>query len=262
MIQQENLEKFAEMIGKNRPILFKDALAKWTGFKEWEMNNDLILQEMADSVVTVACTPDGYADAIKKHNEQLIFTLPDEQEMAFKVFWDKLRNNSNSNSVKYYVQSQCDNLSSDFKRLSSRMPIDIFEQLASELLGDAIQPEASNVWIGSDSSITSLHKDYYDNLYAVLRGTKQFYLLKPSYPIECSAYPTWRCAMRDNKDTFDLVDCETKTHWYTEPEDLLQTAELITVQAGDVLYLPSGYYHHVRQCGDVCIAFNSWYNTD
>lgn len=40
----------------------------------------------------------------------------------------------------------------------------------------------------------------------------------------------------------------------------------VTVSAGDTLYLPVGWWHHVRQSGDgeggrgVCVAINYWYD--
>ena len=52
--------------------------------------------------------------------------------------------------------------------------------------------DALNLWIGDGRSTSSLHKDPYDNLYAVVRGTKLFYLYPPpdvlwlyerSYPV-------------------------------------------------------------------------------
>lgn len=33
---------------------------------------------------------------------------------------------------------------------------------------------------------------------------------------------------------------------------------VVDVHAGDVLYLPSLWYHHVAQRGDPCIAVNTW----
>ena len=40
----------------------------------------------------------------------------------------------------------------------------------TEALGSA--PEAGNLWIGTDASMTSFHRDHYENLYCVIRGTK------------------------------------------------------------------------------------------
>lgn len=36
----------------------------------------------------------------------------------------------------------------------------------------------------------------------------------------------------------------------------------ITLTAGDTLYLPVGWWHFVRQSGDVTIALNWWYDAE
>jgi jumonji domain-containing protein 7 len=41
-------------------------------------------------------------------------------------------------------------------------------------------PEAVNLWIGNQRSVTSFHKDHYENLYAVVTGEKHFTLLPPT----------------------------------------------------------------------------------
>jgi jumonji domain-containing protein 7 len=36
----------------------------------------------------------------------------------------------------------------------------------------------------------------------------------------------------------------------------------ITVEAGETLYLPAGWWHHVRQSGEIVIALNWWYDME
>lgn len=36
----------------------------------------------------------------------------------------------------------------------------------------------------------------------------------------------------------------------------------VEVNEGDALFLPSGYFHHVKQIGDPCIAVNYWYDQE
>lgn len=48
---------------------------------------------------------------------------------------------------------------------------------ADEALGK--RPEATNLWIGTSASRTSMHRDHYENLFTVLRGTKIFTLYPP-----------------------------------------------------------------------------------
>jgi jumonji domain-containing protein 7 len=41
------------------------------------------------------------------------------------------------------------------------------------------EPEAVNLWLGDDWSVSSMHKDHYENLYCVVQGEKTFTLLPP-----------------------------------------------------------------------------------
>lgn len=40
-------------------------------------------------------------------------------------------------------------------------------------------PEAQNFWLGFDNSVSSLHKDPYENFYTTIVGEKHFTLLPP-----------------------------------------------------------------------------------
>jgi jumonji domain-containing protein 7 len=102
-------------------------------------------------------------------------------------------------------------------------------------------------------------------MYAVLRGEKEFLLLPPDWEgVKCQEFPAYRY----NND----LDLEPATatgngdpptiHWFPESDEILAGAFRIKVSAGDVLYLPSEYYHHVQQSGDICIAVNCWFECD
>eukprot|EP00954_Amorphochlora_amoebiformis_P008897 691023-Amorphochlora_amoeboformis.AAC.4 len=41
-------------------------------------------------------------------------------------------------------------------------------------------PDAVNIWVGDQRSVSSLHRDPYENIYCVIRGSKTFTLLPPS----------------------------------------------------------------------------------
>jgi len=52
-------------------------------------------------------------------------------------------------------------------------------------------PEAVNLWVGGAGSVTSFHKDHYENMFAVITGTKTFHLLPPSdvYRLAAREFP-------------------------------------------------------------------------
>jgi jumonji domain-containing protein 7 len=65
--------------------------------------------------------------------------------------------------------------------------------LVHELFGDC-GPEAINLWIGDERAVSSLHKDHFENMYAVISGEKSFTLFPPTdlafFPEE--VFPTCR----------------------------------------------------------------------
>jgi len=175
---------------------------------------------------------------------------------------------------------------------------------ASEAFG--ARPDAINFWMGGSRSITSTHKDHYENLYAVVRGSKKF-LLYPPVTLPFMPYDLYTTAQfkRTSPGVYDVVDvknhvcCEicvtlcdahelsnsrekakelnslcdchkpSKVPWIAvDPlaPDLRHMNQFrharsleVTLKAGDLLYLPSLWFHHVRQ-GDGTVAVNYWYD--
>ena len=51
--------------------------------------------------------------------------------------------------------------------------------LAAAACPHAPEPDAVNLWVGDGRAVSSLHKDHYDNFYAVVAGEKRFALMPP-----------------------------------------------------------------------------------
>lgn len=141
-----------------------------------------------------------------------------------------------------------------------------------------------NLWIGNQHSRTSFHKDHYENLYAVVTGEKHFLLLPPTdvHRLYIREYPAATYTYSKDTGEFDL-ELEKPTRYvpwcsvdpYPSPEtmdDEMAKFPLYfngprpfecTVKAGEVLYLPSMWFHHVSQSADdggLTIAVNYWYD--
>ncbi|RKP17971.1 hypothetical protein ROZALSC1DRAFT_23684 [Rozella allomycis CSF55] len=124
-------------------------------------------------ILIIAVTPFGNADSAV--GEYLLFCFTRGEKMSFGDFILNLETN---NDHVHYLQSQNDNLSQDgFAAIRKDVPESI--EFASEAL-DA-KPDAVNLWIGNEKSTTSMHKDHYENLYAVVRECKIFTLYPPNY---------------------------------------------------------------------------------
>jgi jumonji domain-containing protein 7 len=148
--------------------------------------------------------------------------------------------------------------------------------------------------MGDGRSVSSMHKDHYENIYAVVQGEKHFTLIPPSYyPFLCEGryihrkWKTERSALDENSDDMGFFieqhepGQENFVDWISinadSPRDIemFKVAEQlngesyqkyhVVLEKGDVLYLPSLWYHQVAQyaAGDGFInAINFWWDMD
>jgi jumonji domain-containing protein 7 len=95
--------------------------------------------------------------------------MPHEEKMSLT---ELLGHFSKESPNAYYVQSQNNNMQDEFKFLLQDVPSS-FEWAESVL---ECKPDAINFWLGDSKSLTTLHKDQYENLYFVVAGQKTFTL--------------------------------------------------------------------------------------
>lgn len=171
-----------------------------------------------------------------------------------------------------------DNLRNEYSSLFEDVPSDIpFARIALRK-----NPEAVNFWLGNSLSTTSLHKDNYENIYVQVRGQKHFVIMPPvaAAAVNEQSIPgtTYTSTNGDEEAELKVEDLK---HTLDEPElivpvptwdpdfpDVRSTpySELVkplrvTLNEGDMMYLPAQWYHKVGQsCGDegYCCAVNYW----
>ena len=234
-------------VARNVPILIKGGCTSWPAYKLWNRN---YLIKAVTNQVTIAVTPNGLADSVVDGK----FMLPYEFKSSLQEYFSYM------GPLAYYCQFQNDGLNSEFVEVAA----DCFEHSwAQEAFGR--RPDATNMWIGSDNATTSCHRDPYENIYSVVTGKKIFTLLPPI------ATPLLK------KETFDAYRYDSEMNkisegysvpWVTVDPDKMDQNSLekirpltVRVDAGDVLYLPSMWYHKVKQEGE-CIAVNHWYDME
>ncbi|XP_025854309.1 bifunctional peptidase and (3S)-lysyl hydroxylase JMJD7 isoform X1 [Vulpes vulpes] len=223
------------------------------------------LISVGSTEVSVAVTPDGYADAVRGNR----FVMPAERRLPLSCVLDVLEGQAQHPGV-LYVQKQCSNLPTELPQLLS--DVEPHVPWASEALGK--MPDAVNFWLGEAAAVTSLHKDHYENLYCVVSGEKRFLLHPPSdrpfIPYELYTPATYQLTQ---EGSFKMVDEEAmeKVPWIPldplapdlarYPSYSQARALCCTVQAGEILYLPALWFHHVQQSHG-CIAVNYWYDME
>ncbi|KAF8314761.1 Clavaminate synthase-like protein [Clavulina sp. PMI_390] len=276
-----------------------DALPNILARERW--SEQYLLDTMGDSLISVAVTPDGNADAVTHHpaDGKQYFVEPCIERMTMRELLNNINDagdvsKSSANEI-CYLQSQNGNLftpkdpshcTNEFIPIRDDVPADI--AWATEAL--AQPPDAVNVWIGDERSRTSIHSDPYENIYTVIRGSKLFILLPPTegFLLSEREYPRATYERLDGTEgagALQLVPCvpegppvrtENKDNKDAERAFREHARPIyVTLREGETLYLPSGWWHHVSQScssntqsedskqeGRACIALNWWYDME
>ncbi len=116
----------------------------------------------------------------------------------------------------------------------------------------AVTVQNAKLWIGPVGMVSSLHRDLADNLHAQVSGRKRFTLVAPHQ--SACVYPN---SFFDSVPNGCRVDIERPDHarFPRLREAVMFVAEL---DPGDVIYIPRGWWHHVRTL-DLSISVNFWW---
>lgn len=273
-------------VARNQPFIirnnpgpeFQKPLKQWT--------SKYLCEKLSSTPVTVALTPNGKADAVHSlpsPSTGRLFIKPHEVTEPFSSAVAQIqlhqKQGKNYAGPTRYIQSQNDNLHTEYSALFTDLPTSI-PWATSALAQD---PDAVNLWIGNAWASSALHKDHYENIFVQMRGSKEFTLLPPveapcvneravlsatfapegndeegktklvvkiDEPAQYVPLPTW--------DPDHPEDNATEYTPYARPLR-------VRVDRGDVLYLPALWYHKVKQiAGDegICCSVNYWYDMD
>ncbi|KII95182.1 hypothetical protein PLICRDRAFT_34019 [Plicaturopsis crispa FD-325 SS-3] len=273
--------EFSRLVHISRPVVIHGFKVPAT--RLW--NNEYLLERMRDRNVSVAVTPNGRADAVTRAPDgKLYFVEPHVQEMPLDDFMATLTGDSGTSSSlheTHYLQSQNGNLysalsfggdpeydGSEFEPLRSDVP----REVPSCSKAFDRPPDAVNLWIGNSKSVTSIHSDPYENIYTVVRGTKHFTLLPPTegWCLQERTYPHATYTRSSPASPLYITPSSSPPVRWSSVADPDRPGVLppeahsihIDLHAGETLYLPAGWWHHVRQSGDITIALNWWYDVE
>jgi len=277
-----------------RPVILIGAVDHWKAIKLWSDPSSSGFNRMAslckDSVTSLQCTPDGKGDCVKDG----LFVKPMDRRLRFSDALERInaaRNDTTRLCEIPYLSGQDDCLRKELPGLLADLGGDASVRIATSALGGASGVEAINLWVGLSGSVSTLHKDNYDNLMTVITGCKRFMLLPPSDILflqeeECEQA---RYIHRDNdckgcklKDGETELPCwsiqiehdSEKVPWISvDPEnaDLNKfpsfasaSPVIVDVNEGETLFLPALWLHQVSHplAKEITIAVNSWRDYD
>ncbi|KAI8943093.1 hypothetical protein NX059_001124 [Plenodomus lindquistii] len=288
-------------VARNTPFVVRRGASSFPACKKW--NTSYLTSVMAGQSVNVAITPHGNADSvvnlpststsISTNNSTSLFVKPYETTEPFTSVLTAIQHQEKSATGRgddkptRYAQTQNDNLRNEYTALFADVPKSIpFARIALEK-----EPDAINFWLGNSYSTTALHKDNYENIYVQVLGRKHFVLLPPveaacvaEKSVLAATYAPRAAVAVAGKGSAELGKQDLCIR-IDEPEEYVPFATWdpdepkrnttpysaysqplrVTLEEGDMLYLPALWYHKVSQsCNEegVCCAVNYWYDLD
>jgi jumonji domain-containing protein 7 len=280
--------EFMRFVSRNQPFvirnnpnskqgtLFEKTLERW--------NVQYLGEKMAGEEVTVAITPSGNADSVVPlPNGGSVFCKPYETlepfDQAVRMICTQEKAQIYQSATRY-IQSQNDNMRTEYAQIFADVPETVpWASIALEQ-----EPDAINFWLGNSHSVSVLHKDHYENIFAQICGQKEFVLLPPveapcvnELCVLSATYKSRNDSDALTKDDLFIQIDEPDTYiplptW--DPDKPAENTTLyskfarplrVTVNPGDMLYLPALWYHKVKQrCGDegICCSVNYWYDME
>ncbi|EGR44942.1 uncharacterized protein TRIREDRAFT_69362 [Trichoderma reesei QM6a] len=268
--------EFMRYVARNTPFVVRGGASTWKATKKWD--SAYLRTALEGQSVNVAVTPFGNADAptfSPEHNATVI-SKPHEETQQFDDFFTYIIQQETDpafplDSEVRYAQTQNDNLRDEYLPLYPDAQRDIpFARIA---LGK--EPDAINLWIGNSRSTTALHKDNFENIFVQIVGRKHFVLLPPLFHACVNEDLVLPATYVRQGEGFALaVDPDSPlvplaTWDPDEPErnatplSALARPLRVTLEPGDMLYLPAMWYHKVKQsCPDggegFVLAINYW----
>ncbi|KAG7419017.1 JmjC domain-containing protein 7 [Fusarium oxysporum f. sp. rapae] len=273
--------EFMRYVARNTPFVIRGGASSWKACQDW--NSAYLLSVMEGQKVNVAVTPYGNADmpTVPPGEESLVFVKPHYEDQPFEELLEYVARQDADpdfppDAEVRYAQTQNDNLREEYITLFSDVQKDIpFARIALDK-----SPDAVNLWIGNSRSVTAMHKDNYENIYVQILGRKHFVLL-PSLchpcvneqPLRPATYTRGENGMElrmdptnDEAVPFAIWDPDKPEQNATKFSHLARPLR-VTLNPGDMLYLPAMWYHKVLQsCAEedegFVLAVNYWYDLD
>lgn len=165
---------YRRFVSKSVPcILANGIMDSWPASALWK-HQEYFIETLENTNISVDCTPHGYGDHLLDLSDDLsselfssqtskkAFAKPCSMQMIVQEFFHSLEQQRGSGihgvDRVVYLSSQNDNLRNELAILAKDLPEDF--TFGDEIFG--ARPEAINLWIGNEHSVSSTHKDHYE----------------------------------------------------------------------------------------------------
>ncbi|MEM7725674.1 MAG: cupin-like domain-containing protein [Cyanobacteria bacterium P01_A01_bin.45] len=175
--------------------------------------------------------------------------------MTFNDYAEKLRNGEARQEDMYLGKCALTN---------TRLAVDSGLGDLGSKLGLKLPVTGLNLWCGNGGHTTCLHSDAFDGILTQLSGSKKVLLFPPNqlpniYPFTLLNHLKYGLKIRSSYS--QVYPQSPDLEAFPKFSEALNNSYEVTLQEGDVLFIPVGWWHEVTALGDgVVISVNQFWN--
>ncbi|XP_021764348.1 uncharacterized protein LOC110728972 [Chenopodium quinoa] len=275
-ISTEEFESQIETL--NVPVVFRGCVKDWKAFQSWNPKNgglDYLQERVQSTIVEVMLSrsaPVFYGDIRSHERVPLPFSsfigfckrgqskddsldACNESEILQSVGLDAELCNSLTNARDQIYLAQVPILN---RENEERVQLESLQEdiKIPSFLGPS-KISSINLWMNNAEARSSTHYDPHHNLLCVISGCKQVVLWPPSAGPLLYPMPIYGESSNHSSVTLDSPDF---SH-YPRFERAHEYSQKLTLQAGDDLFIPEGWFHQVDS-DQLTIAVNFWWRSN
>lgn len=245
---------FAELLAADKPIILKGLAADWPLVKAGKESPQTAMAYLRSfnngrPIVRFAGPPEINGRFF--YNDEMTGLNFASERATFDQFLLEVEATLASDDVpSYYIGST--DIGAHFPGLgeANRLPLD-------EAMFQA-HPPLPSIWIGN-RTIASAHYDMSNNIACCVVGRRRFTLFPPAqianlYPGPLEPTPGGQVVSMVNFSNPDL-------NLHPRFADAQAAAQVAELEAGDVLFYPALWWHHVEALEPFNVLINYWWNT-
>jgi lysine-specific demethylase 8 len=205
-----------DYIDKNRPLLMRKVTAEWPAMRKWSLEYFASLK---------------LPKRLYLEKGNVMQGTPEYDELDYSDYIRRLMDDSGQVSHRHGYLSVF-KIFRSFPHLKEDVDFSLFSRfkLKNTVAG----------WIGPAGTVTGYHIDWGDNVFAQICGRKEMRLVAPAD--SRYMYPSKRFDQGTTSSDVDVDDYDRQRFPLFERA----TEHCIVLQPGDMLFIPRGWWHHVR----------------
>lgn len=270
---------FLKLVRTSQPVVLSGLLSNWSSLASWSL--DHLLQRARNSTVKVYSSPDRDFESVRQASDLLpphgqrvcsdctpdepVLIRPAETEIPFSTFaWLISGAYENRERANFYLQKH------EVRKWTSEKLVDDVSPAPHERIAPYLRLEHELLWLSGEGHcpVAPLHYDENENLHALVQGSKRFTLFHPSAGKTAlydgqkmrSLHYLWRWAANESRGYMHALNPMASTPAYqpfspvnlrepnlrAHPHFARARRLVCDVHKGDVLFLPSYWWHHVE----------------